>query len=89
MPSEQEVSKRTAEYISGLKPAQYAFETMNPTGSIAVRYDAVHTGNTVTLERVTEYGSIGDYLYAELFESLLSGRLPKKCRHCGNYFMIK
>lgn len=40
------------------------------------------------LWEITEYGSIGAFLYTELFDGFRSGLLPKRCKNCGKYFLL-
>ncbi len=36
-----------------------------------------------------EFGSIGAFLYFDLFRGVYSNYIPKKCENCGKYFLIK
>ncbi|MBQ4101064.1 MAG: hypothetical protein IJC83_05920 [Oscillospiraceae bacterium] len=39
-------------------------------------------------ERV-KFKSYGAFLYYEFFKALTHGNIPKKCRNCGRYFLVK
>lgn len=40
------------------------------------------------LWEVTKYGGLGAFLYEELFLGLQTGLLPKRCKNCGQYFLL-
>ena len=90
MPDAGALAKRIGRFFKEQKPAMHRYDKMNDMSETSVRYTPVTDadGNSA-VERVTEYKTLGDYLYADLFECLLSGLLPKKCKHCGRYFMIR
>ena len=65
------------------------FDMLQPSGTMSQTFIPLEIdGHTIMCEKY-RFGTIGGFLYIDLFKGLENHYLPRKCRLCGRYFLLE
>ncbi len=63
-------------------------KSLRPRGTMQFEYKTIERDGKLLWCDMCTFDSLGEYLYYDFFRGLRSGYIPKKCEHCGQYFLL-
>ena len=61
---------------------------IKPSGVMSLECKTIKQGRKSVWCDVYTFNSLSAFLYFDFFRGLRSGFIPKRCEHCGNYFLL-
>lgn len=82
--SDDEISLLYEKYIS----ERHGKKIIQPSGTMTLVCKTVRLDNKTVWCDVYTFESLSAFLYFDFFRGLRSGYIPKRCDHCGKYFLL-
>ena len=82
--SEDEIAVLFEKYISD----RSGRKIINPSGTMSLVCKTVKLGSKSVWCDVYTFDSLSSFLYFDFFRGLRQGFIPKRCEHCGKFFLL-
>lgn len=82
--TEEEIAVLYEKYIS----ERNGKEIIKPSGTMSLICKTVKLGNKSVWFDVYTFDCLSSFLYFDFFRGLRGGYIPKRCEHCGKFFLL-
>lgn len=82
--NETEIAELFETYIN----ERYGRKIITPCGTMSLVCKTIKQGNKLVWCDVYTFDSLSAFLYFDFFCGLRQGYIPKRCEHCGKYFLL-